>query len=100
AETAIITKLAISGAIVSDAKQPATNVVLRCSRRQVPMQADKSVLHDILRFVSRKAEAYQVAQQRFAEFPVQSGSLGRVSRNHESGSGKGKESPLIRSSAS
>jgi hypothetical protein len=58
--------LTISGAIVGDAKQPAANVLLRPARSEVPVQADKSVLHDILRFVSREPETYQISQQRFA----------------------------------
>ena len=80
AETTIITMLTISGAVMGDAKQPATNVRLRPARGQVPVQAKKSVLHDILRFVSREPETYQISQQRFAQFAIQSGSLARVSR--------------------
>src|SRR5260370_42141892 len=72
--------LTISGAIMGDAKQPAMNVLLRPTRGQVPMQTKKSVLHDILRFVSREPETYQISQQRFAELAVQGGSLARVGR--------------------
>jgi hypothetical protein len=42
------------------------------------MKAKKSVLHDILRFISREPETYQISQQRFAQFAVQIGCLARV----------------------
>src|SRR6266446_2834299 len=80
AETTIITLLTISGAIMGYAKQPATNVLLRPTRSQVPMQTKKSVLHHVLGFVSREPETYQILQQGFAQFAVQSRSLARVSR--------------------
>ena len=44
------------------------------------MEAEKSVLHDILRFISREPETYQISQQRFALFAVQIGCLARVRR--------------------
>jgi hypothetical protein len=72
--------LKISGAIVGDAKQPATNVLLRPTRSQVPVQAKKCVLHDILCFVSREPETHQISKQRFAQFAVQGGGLARIGR--------------------
>ena len=42
------------------------------------MKAEKCVLHDILRFISREAETYQISQHRFALFAEQIGCLRRV----------------------
>jgi hypothetical protein len=51
---------------MNNAKQPATDVFLVSSGRQMALQADKRVLHHILRLVARKSKADKVAQERFA----------------------------------
>jgi hypothetical protein len=62
----MIARLAIPGLIVGNAKQPAADVFLCSIRSQMPLQAEKRVLHYILRFVARKSETDQVAQQGLA----------------------------------
>jgi hypothetical protein len=66
AKSPFIARLTISGLVMNNAKQPATDVFLVSSRRQMALQADKRVLHHILRFVARKSKADKVAQQRFS----------------------------------
>ena len=51
--------LTIPGAVMGDAKQPAANVFLRPARGQVLMQAEKSILYYILRFLAREPETDQ-----------------------------------------
>ena len=44
------------------------------------VQAEKGVLHDILRFVRREPESGQISQQGFAQFAIQIGRLARIGR--------------------
>jgi hypothetical protein len=44
------------------------------------VQAQKGVLHDILRFLCREPETGQISQERFAQFAIQIGSLARIGR--------------------
>jgi hypothetical protein len=53
AEISIVPILPVSGLIVRHAKQPPSNVFLRSARGQVPVQYQKSILHHILRFITR-----------------------------------------------
>ena len=65
---------------MGDAKQPAANVFLRPARGQVLMQAEKSILYYILRFLAREPETGQISQQGFTQFAIQGGGLARIGR--------------------
>jgi hypothetical protein len=60
-EAAVIAALTVSGLVVSHAKQPATNVVLSAPGGEVPMQAEESVLYNILGFVFGEPKADQIS---------------------------------------
>ena len=80
AEAPGIAFLAIPGAVMGDAKQPAANVFLRPARRNMLVQAEESVLHDVLRFVRREPQSGQISQQGFTQFAIQGGGLARIGR--------------------
>jgi hypothetical protein len=66
AKSPVVAGLTIAGLIVRNAKQPPTHVFLVSTRGHMALQADKRVLHHILRFVARKSETDKVAEQGFA----------------------------------
>ena len=70
-EAPVIAYLAVAGLIVRYAEKPAADVVLSAATNEMPLEAKKRVVHYILRFVGRKAQANQIAQKRFAEFVVE-----------------------------
>jgi hypothetical protein len=62
----VVARLPVPGQVVCHAKHPAADVFLVSTRRQMALQAQKCVLHHILRFVARESETRKVAQQGFA----------------------------------
>src|SRR5258708_29525295 len=86
---AVVAILAVPRLIVRHAKQPASNVLLRPARGQVPVQGKKSVLNHVLRFIARKSEAYQVSKQWFAQFAIQGRSLTSACRQARERHGQG-----------
>jgi len=58
--TGFPTKVDSPTCLVSHAKQPATNVVLSAPGGEVPMQAEESVLYNILGFVFGEPGADQI----------------------------------------
>jgi hypothetical protein len=100
AEIPVVPVLAVSGLIVRHAKEPASNVFLRTTRGQVPVQDQKSVLHDV-----RASSLESPRQTRYRSKGLRN-SRYRVVASHapvdkrESGRAKGAASPLMNSSSS
>lgn len=67
-EALVVAGLPVSGLIVRDAEQPASDVFLRSAAGHMAVELKKRVLRNVLRFVGRKPQANQITDEWLTQF--------------------------------